>query len=110
MSPCPPFLNTWFGGHLMVKRFFFVDQKTFNKLIRNYKIKVLIWITSFGLLMYLRCCITTTLKKKHGEDSLVWCGLLTQLGQFFGSVLIYLLVDFGQFFKEADPCKLNICI
>jgi hypothetical protein len=60
--------------------------------------------------MYLRCCITTALKKKHGEKSLIWCGLLTQLGQFFGSILLWILVDFTHVFKGADPCEKLICI
>ena len=54
--------------------------------------------------MYLRCCITTLLKKKYGEKSLVACGLLTQIGQFIGSILIYILVDIVKVFKESEPC------
>jgi hypothetical protein len=70
---------------------------------------VITWIISFALLMYLRCCITTALKKKHGEKSLIWCGLLTQLGQFIGSILVYILVDYSNLFKQPDPCKPPKC-
>ena len=59
--------------------------------------------------MYLRCCITTLLKKKYGESCLVACGLLTQMGQFIGSILIYVLVDIVSIFKEAKLCDKNIC-
>ena len=59
--------------------------------------------------MYLRCCITTILKKTYGEKCLVACGLLTQIGQFFGSILIYLLVDIFKVFKEAEHCNGSSC-
>ncbi len=42
-------------------------------------------------------------------QSLMVCGLLTQVGQFAGSILIYFLVDFGELFKEADACKNYEC-
>ena len=59
--------------------------------------------------MYLRCCIASVLKRNHGEKSLAWCGLLTQVGQFVGSLLIYLLVDYLNIFKEADKCGRTVC-
>lgn len=60
--------------------------------------------------MYLRCCITSKLKKNHGEESLVWCGLLSQLGQFIGSIAIYILVDLVVLFKQGNECNPNECI
>ena len=57
--------------------------------------------------MYLRCVIASSLKKKHGSKSLIWCGLLTQLGQFFGSIITVVLIENLNAFK--DPCGSSQC-
>lgn len=111
MSPCPPLKNHWIGGYLMVNSFsFFI--KTNGIFYFDYYlffIKILAWILSYALLMYLRCCITSRVKTSYGEKPLVWCGLLSQLGQFLGSMLVYFLVEFTPLFKEADKCNPNQC-
>ena len=71
--------------------------------------KVVAWICTFALFMFLRCCITSALEKNHGKSSLFWCGILTQVGQFIGGILTNLLVDQFQLFKEADPCEKLKC-
>jgi hypothetical protein len=87
LSPCPPFKDTNWGGYIMVA----------------------CWIITFALFMFLRCCITSSLKKNHGKNSLFWCGILTQIGQFIGSITTVLLVDIFKVFKEADPCEKLLC-
>jgi hypothetical protein len=86
LSPCPPFKSEWYGGFLMVAA----------------------WISSIWLLMYLRCCITVLIKRNHGQRALFWCALLTQVGQFIGSILTYFLVDVVQVFHQEDKCNPNL--
>lgn len=87
LSPCPLLKSHVMGGIIMVT----------------------CWILCYGFLMYLRCCITAMLKRNYGEKSLMACGLLTQIGQFIGSILIYLLVDLAELFKEAKLCEIYEC-
>ncbi|CAF0866119.1 unnamed protein product [Brachionus calyciflorus] len=87
MGPCPLLVNHFLGGYIMVTA----------------------WISTSTLLMFLRCCITNSLKRNHGEKSLVWCGLLTQFGQFLGSILISLLITVFKIFKETSCDNMHLC-
>lgn len=84
LSPCPPFVNNRFkiGGYIIV----------------------FCWIVSCCMFMRIRCLIATRLEK-YGKNTLFKLGCFTILGQVFGGLLIYLLVDYLRWFIERPKCS-----
>ena len=81
MSPCPPFADSFLGPFL----------------------NVFSWVFSNALFIRTRCTSAARLER-YGTRSLSILGLMTQLGQLFGGILVFVLVNFANVFKSAPQC------
>ena len=86
-SPCPPLINHWFGGYLIV----------FS------------WVLCQCLYLRNRCLIAAQLET-YGHNLLFIYGLITLVGQVVGGILIYVNVEVHPLFKDKPKCAPNICI
>ncbi|CAF0955328.1 unnamed protein product [Brachionus calyciflorus] len=89
LSPCPPFLNNKYeiGGYLII----------------------LCWVVSGCMFMRIRCLIATKLEK-FGKNVLFKLGCFTILGQVFGGLVIFLMVDYLRLFVDRKKCSpINFC-
>ena len=85
MSPCPLFMNTWFGSLFIV----------------------FAWIMTQLLFMRVRCLIATRLER-FGKRALIANGALTMFGQVIGAIVIFLIVNIFKLLKDQttfhDAC------
>ncbi|XP_039971035.1 solute carrier family 52, riboflavin transporter, member 3-A [Bactrocera tryoni] len=83
MSPLPPLHDTAIGSTLVI----------------------ITWTLLIGLVSYTKLSISSIMRAQGGR-SLVWTGGLTQIGALLGSVLIFILINFTNSFKEptASEC------
>ncbi|RNA09134.1 riboflavin transporter 2-like [Brachionus plicatilis] len=88
-SPCPPFVSNKneIGGYLIV----------------------ICWIVSSLMFMRIRCLIATKLGK-YGKNILFKLGCFTILGQVFGGLIIFMMVDYLRLFIDKPKCApINFC-
>lgn len=85
MSPCPPFLDSIFGPVLTVA----------------------CWIFSQTIFMRCRCIISTRLER-FGERTLLISGSFTIIGEVFGGLILYFLIEHFRFFEEAPKCVFDL--
>ena len=85
-SPCPFFVNTSFGGYVMV----------------------VCWVLTSGFFMRVRCLIAAKLER-FGEKTIFFYSCSNILGQFFGGILIFVLVEVYRLFKDRNKCDLFVC-
>jgi hypothetical protein len=87
LSPCPPFVKSQFGGYIIVA----------------------CWILTSSFCMRVRCLIATKLEK-FGEKVIFAYACATILGQFFGGIIIFVLVEVYRLFSEIDKCDIgHVC-
>ncbi|CAF1371274.1 unnamed protein product [Didymodactylos carnosus] len=72
------------------------------------------WLSTNGL--YLIIIFFTNIfhaglyiRQNSGHHGLFWYGVLSQLGSFFGSLIIYFLVSVLNIFQEGNACKQYSC-
>lgn len=82
MSPCPFLVNYTIGGIIIV----------------------IIWITVTSIFIRIRCCVATKLQE-GGQNILFLFGTLTIIGQIFGGILAFFIVDFYRLLKDLEPCQ-----
>jgi hypothetical protein len=80
-SPCPPLVNHYFGGYLIV----------------------LCWIVASCWFMRIRCLVASKLEK-YGEKTLFISGCFTLIGQIIGGIVIYIIIDVYRLLKDKDNC------
>jgi riboflavin transporter 2 len=80
MSPCPPFLGP-VGATL----------------------SILSWILVQSMFMRVRCLVATRLQR-FGETTLLILGACTMIGQIFGGLIVYLVVNIFNLLMDKDPC------
>ena len=85
-SPCPPLVNSSLGGYLIVAS----------------------WVLTSGFFMRVRCLIAAKLEK-FGEKTIFAYSCANILGQFFGGILIFLLVEVYRLFKDKNKCDIIVC-
>ena len=85
-SPCPPLVNSSLGGYIIVA----------------------CWVLTSGFFMRVRCLIATKLEK-FGEKTIFAYSCANILGQFFGGILIFFLVEVYRLFKDRNKCDLLVC-
>jgi Ni/Fe-hydrogenase subunit HybB-like protein len=81
LSPCPPMLDTHFGTFLII----------FS------------WVLTQTLFLRIRCIIAARLER-FGKRILLIFGAFTMFGQFFGGILVYILIDIYKMLKEKPEC------
>lgn len=86
MSPCPPFINYWFGGILVV----------FS------------WVMCTCMSLRIRLLAATSLEK-DGQNMLFLLGLATMFGQMVGGSLSFVSIDIYHIFKDKQKCIENVC-
>lgn len=82
MSPCPPLMDNWFGPFLTI----------------------ISWIMSQAMFMRCRCLIATRLER-FGQKTLLKLGALTMIGQIFGGLIIFLIVNVFNLLVSLPSCK-----
>jgi riboflavin transporter 2 len=82
MSPCPILVNYRIGAIIIV----------------------IFWIAITSIFIRIRCCIATRLQE-CGQNILYIFGTLTIIGQFFGGILAFLIVDVYRLLKDLAPCQ-----
>lgn len=88
-SPCPPFVNNKYkiGGYLIV----------------------LCWVISSLMFMRIRCLIAAKLEK-YGKNILFKLGCFTIIGQVFGGLIVFLMVEYFRLFIDRPKCApINFC-
>jgi hypothetical protein len=85
-SPCPPLVNHPIGGYLIIAS----------------------WVLCSCFFMRARLLIATKLER-YGQKTLFIYACFNIIGQFFGGILIYLLVEVYRLFKDKDKCSLEVC-
>jgi hypothetical protein len=81
LSPCPPLLGSWLGP----------------------AVSIVVWILNSAWYMRVRCLITVRMER-YGQRALLTVGLLTQIGQLFGGLLMFVLVNFYDIFISKPDC------
>lgn len=81
LSPCPPMLDTWIGPTLSVAA----------------------WVLVQSMYMRIRCLIATRLQR-FGQRSLLILGFLTMIGQIFGGLLVFVVVNIYQLLISKPDC------
>ena len=66
-------------------------------------LSVLSWIFSQSLFMRSRCLIAARLER-FGQTTLLILGALTMVGQIFGGILIYVMVNEYNLFESKPDC------
>lgn len=61
---------------------------------------ILICVCWTGCISYVKLCVASILRE-YGENALIWCGFVTQLGSFIGAVIIF-VISFKT--KTFTPC------
>ncbi|XP_036323320.1 solute carrier family 52, riboflavin transporter, member 3-A isoform X1 [Rhagoletis pomonella] len=79
MSPLPPLHGTTAGSVIVI----------------------ICWTLLIGLVSYTKLSISSIMRAQGGR-SLVWTGGLTQIGALFGSVLIFILINYTNSFQESE--------
>ncbi|CAF0854742.1 unnamed protein product [Rotaria sordida] len=88
LSPCPPLVNNILG-HVII---FFV------------------WILASLTGSYIRILMGNYFRKTRDHRGLIWFGLATQIGAFVGSLIIFILTNNFELFKERNICdKISQC-
>ena len=80
-SPCPPLLDHWFGPF----------------------ITIVSWIVTQTVFMRVRCLIAARLER-FGQNMLLVNGAMTQIGQMFGGLIIFFIVNIYDVFKSRPDC------
>ena len=86
MSPCLPLMNSWVGPFLTI----------------------ISWIFSQSMLMRIRCVIATRLDR-FGHKVLLILSAMTKLGQLFGGIIIFVIINCYNLLKEKPECADNFC-
>ena len=64
---------------------------------------ILSWIFAQSLFMRSRCLIAARLER-FGQTTLIILGVLTMIGQIFGGLIVYFLVNVYSVFKSKPEC------
>uniref|UniRef100_A0A182NAB0 Riboflavin transporter n=1 Tax=Anopheles dirus TaxID=7168 RepID=A0A182NAB0_9DIPT len=100
-SPDPPLMHNVLGDILVVS-----DRLESLTLVPNSPtpyFQVACWTVMIGLVSYVRLAITTLLRSEGGQ-TLVWVGVVSQLGSLVGSILSFTLVNYTDIFEQYYPC------
>ena len=81
MSPCPPLLDTWLGPVLSVAS----------------------WVLVQSLFMRIRCLIAARLER-YGQKTLLMLGFLTMIGQIFGGLIVFVIVNIYELLISKPDC------
>uniref|UniRef100_A0A1B6H220 Riboflavin transporter n=1 Tax=Cuerna arida TaxID=1464854 RepID=A0A1B6H220_9HEMI len=65
---------------------------------------VFIWVSSSGLLSYVKMWIATFFRREGGRG-LHWYGAMTQFGAAIGSAIMFYLINHLNLFTSYDPCR-----
>ncbi|CAK1549298.1 unnamed protein product [Leptosia nina] len=64
---------------------------------------VVSWVVCSGLVSYARMWVFAS-ARRGGARGMRQCGALSQLGSAFGSITLYCLINYTQFFNQAPDC------
>ena len=81
LSPCPPLLGSWLGPTLSVGS----------------------WVLVQSMYMRVRCLIATRLQR-FGHKTLLILGFLTMVGQIFGGLIVFVIVNIYGLLKDKPSC------
>lgn len=60
------------------------------------------WTLLMGIISFIRLAITAMFRDQGGK-SLVWIGVVTQLGSFVGAITMFFLVQYTTIFSTYTP-------
>jgi hypothetical protein len=83
-SPCPPFLDSGFGSFMTV----------------------LAWILTQTMFMRVRCLVAARLER-FGQTTLLVLGFFTMMGQIFGGLIIFVIVNIYDLLKSRPSCEFD---
>lgn len=69
--------------------------------------QVTCWTVLTGFHSFIRLAITSIFRQQDsggGGRSLVWVGIVTQIGSIVGSVVAFVLVNLTNLFAKYEPC------
>lgn len=84
LSPCPPLLDSWIGPFLSVAS----------------------WVLVQSLYMRVRCLIAARLQR-FGQKTLLILGFLTMIGQIFGGLIIFVLINIYEVLISKPECAID---
>lgn len=103
MSPCPPLMDNWFGPFLTIISWI-MSQAMFMRcrcLIGNNNVS-----KNFILKSNIKTgCFLATRLERFGQKTLLKLGALTMIGQIFGGLIIFLIVNVFNLLVSLPSCK-----
>ena len=97
---------TGFGQLLCVITTLMINKLPLNNLNRNicwssfiYSFFQVVFSLCSGLISWERTAIADVLRESSSEIGLFWCGAFTQIGAFFGAILMFLLINVAHIFS-----------
>lgn len=101
LSPYPPLYDQTIGIVLVVSICLPHAETICNSHLSLSLLQVSAWTLVLGVVSYVKLGITTVMRAQGGQ-SLVWVGVITQLGSAIGSVSIFFAINYTNYFQAAE--------